>query len=46
MSCVVKRALENGKTTALFQTGGTEQRGPQNVGLRGFADHAGYKFVG
>ena len=27
----VKRALAEGKTTALFYTGGTEQRGPQNV---------------
>jgi creatinine amidohydrolase len=27
----VKDALEAGKTTALFYTGGTEQRGPQNV---------------
>ena len=27
----VKQALANGKTTALFYTGGTEQRGPQNV---------------
>ena len=27
----VKRALETGKTTALVYTGGTEQRGPQNV---------------
>ena len=27
----VKAALESGKTTALFYTGGTEQRGPQNV---------------
>ena len=27
----VKRALGEGKTTALFYTGGTEQRGPQNV---------------
>ncbi len=27
----VKRALAGGKTTALFYTGGTEQRGPQNV---------------
>ena len=27
----VKRALEAGKTTALVYTGGTEQRGPQNV---------------
>ena len=27
----VKKALESGKTTALFYTGGTEQRGPQNV---------------
>ena len=27
----VKAALEAGKTTALFYTGGTEQRGPQNV---------------
>jgi len=27
----VKRALAAGKTTALFYTGGTEQRGPQNV---------------
>lgn len=27
----VKTALEGGKTTALFYTGGTEQRGPQNV---------------
>jgi creatinine amidohydrolase len=26
----VKQALEQGKTTALFYTGGTEQRGPQN----------------
>jgi creatinine amidohydrolase/Fe(II)-dependent formamide hydrolase-like protein len=27
----VKRALAAGKTTALFYTGGTEQRGPQNA---------------
>src|SRR6266545_4682609 len=27
----VKTAIEAGKTTALFYTGGTEQRGPQNV---------------
>ena len=27
----VKAAMEGGKTTALFYTGGTEQRGPQNV---------------
>ena len=27
----VKQALAGGKTTALFYTGGTEQRGPQNV---------------
>jgi creatinine amidohydrolase len=27
----VKRALAEGKTTALFYTGGTEQRGPQNA---------------
>ena len=27
----VKQALTDGKTTALFYTGGTEQRGPQNV---------------
>ncbi len=27
----VKSALASGKTTALFYTGGTEQRGPQNV---------------
>src|SRR5499427_3317043 len=27
----VKEALAEGKTTALFYTGGTEQRGPQNV---------------
>src|SRR5207245_5810618 len=27
----VKEALEAGKTTALIYTGGTEQRGPQNV---------------
>src|ERR1700748_388529 len=27
----VKQALEQGKTTALIYTGGTEQRGPQNV---------------
>lgn len=27
----VKSAIENGKTTALFYTGGTEQRGPQNA---------------
>ncbi len=27
----VKAALAQGKTTALFYTGGTEQRGPQNV---------------
>src|SRR6185369_13214203 len=27
----VKTALAAGKTTALFYTGGTEQRGPQNV---------------
>ncbi len=27
----VKKAIESGKTTALFYTGGTEQRGPQNV---------------
>jgi creatinine amidohydrolase len=27
----VKKALADGKTTALFYTGGTEQRGPQNV---------------
>jgi creatinine amidohydrolase len=27
----VKSALANGKTTALFYTGGTEQRGPQNA---------------
>jgi len=27
----VKKAMESGKTTALFYTGGTEQRGPQNV---------------
>jgi creatinine amidohydrolase len=27
----VKAALESGKTTALVYTGGTEQRGPQNV---------------
>jgi creatinine amidohydrolase len=27
----VKKALAEGKTTALFYTGGTEQRGPQNV---------------
>jgi hypothetical protein len=29
----VKQALADGKTTALFYTGGTEQRGPQNVNL-------------
>jgi creatinine amidohydrolase len=27
----VKKAIDSGKTTALFYTGGTEQRGPQNV---------------
>ncbi|MEO7966058.1 MAG: creatininase family protein, partial [Gemmatimonadaceae bacterium] len=27
----VQQALAAGKTTALFYTGGTEQRGPQNV---------------
>src|ERR1700737_1966920 len=27
----VKQAMEAGKTTALIYTGGTEQRGPQNV---------------
>ena len=27
----VKEALAAGKTTALYYTGGTEQRGPQNV---------------
>lgn len=27
----IKAALASGKTTALFYTGGTEQRGPQNV---------------
>src|SRR5947208_13393947 len=27
----VKKALEQGKTTALVYNGGTEQRGPQNV---------------
>jgi creatinine amidohydrolase len=27
----VKEALASGKTTALFYTGGTEQRGPQNI---------------
>jgi creatinine amidohydrolase/Fe(II)-dependent formamide hydrolase-like protein len=27
----VKQALADGKTTALFYTGGTEQRGPQNI---------------
>src|SRR5881628_2372729 len=27
----VKAAMAGGKTTALFYTGGTEQRGPQNV---------------
>src|SRR5437773_6267295 len=27
----VKKAMADGKTTALFYTGGTEQRGPQNV---------------
>lgn len=27
----VKQALADGRTTALFYTGGTEQRGPQNV---------------
>src|SRR5262249_14284766 len=27
----VKQALESGKTTALVYTGGTEQRGPQDV---------------
>jgi creatinine amidohydrolase len=27
----VKKAIADGKTTALFYTGGTEQRGPQNV---------------
>src|SRR5256885_15732315 len=27
----IKQALAEGKTTALFYTGGTEQRGPQNV---------------
>ena len=27
----VKQAMAQGKTTALFYTGGTEQRGPQNV---------------
>ena len=27
----VKQAIADGKTTALFYTGGTEQRGPQNV---------------
>ena len=27
----VKQALENGKTTAIIYTGGTEQRGPQNA---------------
>src|SRR6266446_3796737 len=27
----VKQALSDGKTTALFYTGGTEQRGPQNT---------------
>ena len=27
----VKQALADGKTTALFYTGGTEQRGPHNV---------------
>jgi creatinine amidohydrolase len=27
----VKQAIESGKTTALVYTGGTEQRGPQNV---------------
>jgi creatinine amidohydrolase len=29
----VKQALADGKTTALFYTGGTEQLGPQNVNL-------------
>src|SRR6267142_5744088 len=27
----VKQAMTDGRTTALFYTGGTEQRGPQNV---------------
>ena len=27
----VKQALADGRTTALFYTGGTEQRGPQNA---------------
>src|SRR5262252_7213813 len=27
----VKKALQQGKTTALIYNGGTEQRGPQNV---------------
>src|SRR6201990_3632950 len=29
----VKQALEQGKTTAIIYTGGTEQRGPQNVNV-------------
>ncbi len=35
----VKQALADGKTTALFYTGGTEQRGPQNV-------NGGHNFMG
>lgn len=35
----VKQAIANGKTTALFYTGGTEQRGPQNA-------NGGHNFMG
>ena len=35
----VKQALADGKTTALFYTGGTEQRGPQNT-------NGGHTFMG
>ena len=35
----LKAALEAGKTTALFYTGGTEQRGPQNI-------IAGHNYIG
>src|SRR5258706_13223788 len=35
----VKQALADGKTTALFYTGGTEQRGPQDA-------NGGHKLVG
>ena len=42
----VKQALADGKTTALFYTGGVEQRGPQNVnGGHNYMAHATVKAI-